>query len=551
MIELSIVIPTYNRAKRLQLCLQALARQTQHPNDFEVVVVVDGSTDGTNEMLQGLIPPYPFQVLFQENQGQHVARNHGIDRALGRYCLFLDDDIMAEPELVAQDLKLHRQHEKLVGIGQMSLKISEESDWFTVSYAKGWHRHYEELNDGIRQPSWSDCYGGNMSVARSTLLDVGGFAPDLRRSHDIELGYRLERHGLSVAYLPQAVGFQDERKGVRELAADAERSGAAWVKLCERHPEMRSHLLGPVINASLRESIFREFIWALRIPPTVLGSVGKLLKHLRRDQKWYRFLFTYFHWRGFRQAVTDHGARRRAKSGTPILMYHAFAGPGEHASRFVLPLNRFSRQIAWLKRLGYCVISLDEFLGHQRQIGTPPGRSVVITIDDGYAELPTLVYPILQHHNAPATIFLVSSMVGANNNWANYSELRGRQLVSWEEIRKTSREYVRFGAHTRTHPALTRITLQQAQEEIAGSKADLESALGLPIHTFAYPFGEYNEPIQALVESAGFMGGCTADPGSNSLVTPLTALRRIEVKGTWSLPRFLFAVWLGSKTHFR
>ena len=61
--------------------------------------------------------------------------------------------------------------------------------------------------------------------------DVPGFAPDLRRSHDIELGYRLERHGLSVAYLPQAVGFQDERKGVRELAADAERSGvrsAGW-----------------------------------------------------------------------------------------------------------------------------------------------------------------------------------------------------------------------------------------------------------------------------------------------------------------------------------
>lgn len=551
MIQLSVVIPTYNRAKRLQACLEALARQTQPPDDFEVIVVVDGSTDGTNEMLQSLVTPYSLKVLFQKNQGQHLARNHGIDHALGRYCLFLDDDIMAEPELVAEHLKLHRQHEKQVGIGQMSLKIPEDSDWFTVSYAKGWHRHYEELNDGSRKPSWFDCYGGNLSVARSTLLDVGGFAIDIRRSHDIELGYRLWQHGLSFTYLPQAMGWQDERKGVRELAADAEQSGAAWVKLCERYPEMRSHLLGPVINASLRESVFREFIWALRISPRVLGFVGILLKKLRRDQKWYRFLFAYFYWRGFRQAVPNHTTRQRLKKGTPILMYHAFGGPGERASRFVLPLSRFVSQIVWLKRLGYCVISLEEFLRHQRHHGMPLGRSVVITIDDGYAELPTLVYPILQYYRVPATVFLVSSLVGAHNNWAYSSELRGRQLVSWEEIRKMSHEYVHFGAHTRTHPELPRMTLQQAQEEIVGSKADLESALGLPIRTFAYPFGEYNAPIQALVESAGFIGACTADSGSNSLVTPLTALHRIEIKGTWSLPRFLFAVWLGSKAYFR
>jgi len=232
-------------------------------------------------------------------------------------------------------------------------------------------------------------------------------------------------------------------------------------------------------------------------------------------------------------------------------MYHAFGGPGERGSRFVLPISQFTRQIASLKRLGYCVISLEEFLRHQRHYGMLPSRSVVITIDDGYAEVPTLVYPILQQHGVPATVFLVSGMAGTHNSWANHSDLRGRPLASWEAIRKMSPELVQFGAHTRTHPALTRMTLQQAQEEIAGSKADLESALGLPVHTFAYPFGEYNEPIQALVESAGFMGACSADTGSNSLVTSLTALCRIEVKGTWSLPRFLVTVWLGSNAYFR
>jgi glycosyltransferase involved in cell wall biosynthesis len=551
MTELSVVIPTYNRQERLQACLEALAHQTQPHDDFEVIVVVDGSTDGTKEMLQHLVTPYRLKILLQENQGQHLARNHGVEHALGRYCLFLDDDIMAEPDLVAEHLKLHRLQEKKVGIGQMTLLIPEDSDWFTVSYARRWHRHYEELNDGIRKPAWFDCYGGNLSMPRSMLLDVGGFAADIRRSHDIELGYRLDKHGMSFAYLPHAIGRQDDHKGVRELAADAARSGAAWVELCQRYPEMGPHLLGSILNASLRESIFREFLWALRIPLGLLVAVGNLLKHLRRDQKWYRFLFGYFYWRGFRQVLPDHDARQRLKRSTPVLMYHAFAGPGERTSRFILSARQFARQVLWLKRLGYCVISLEEYLGYQRHSGMPPGRSVVVTIDDGYAEVPTLVYPILQEHGVPATLFLVSSMAGTHNNWAKYGELRGRPLASWAAIRSISPELVQFGAHTRRHPALTRLTLQQAQEEIVGSKVELERALGLAVRTFAYPFGDYNEAVQALVENAGFMGACSADPGSNSLVTQLTALRRIEVKGTWSLPRFLLTVWLGSNAYFR
>jgi len=76
MIELSVIIPTYNRAGRLQDCLEALAKQTQPFSDFEVVVVVDGATDGTMEMLTTLTTPYVLTTIYQENQGQsHLA--HG------------------------------------------------------------------------------------------------------------------------------------------------------------------------------------------------------------------------------------------------------------------------------------------------------------------------------------------------------------------------------------------------------------------------------------------------------------------------------------------
>jgi len=82
--ELSIVIPTFNRARRLRACLEALGRQTQTASDFEVIVVVDGSTDETEAMLEGLLSPFALRVVLQENRGWCAARNNGAQLAAGR-----------------------------------------------------------------------------------------------------------------------------------------------------------------------------------------------------------------------------------------------------------------------------------------------------------------------------------------------------------------------------------------------------------------------------------------------------------------------------------
>src|SRR5689334_12557796 len=113
MAELSIIIATYNREQRLRVCLQSLARQTQPAADFEVLVVVDGSTDGTREMLARLRTPYALRTLWQPNSGQCAAQNRGIAEAAGRYCLLMDDDIVASPALVAEHLRLHRERERV------------------------------------------------------------------------------------------------------------------------------------------------------------------------------------------------------------------------------------------------------------------------------------------------------------------------------------------------------------------------------------------------------------------------------------------------------
>ena len=545
MVELSIVIPTYNRAKRLRACLEALARQTQPANEFEVIVVNDGGTDDTEKIVSSLNVPYALQIFHQKNQGQNVARNYGVEFAQGRYCLFLDDDIIAQPELVAEHLRLHHQQEGVIGLGQMSLHFAKTTNWFIASYLRGWHKHYEELNQGTREPTWEDCYAGNFSISRSVFLEVGGFAADIRKAHDVELGYRLQQLGLRYVYLSKALGKQDERKEVWELLADIEKAGAAWVTLCQRHPSMYPYLLGSMIP-SLRESLLLNIFWMTGISPGILAGIGSIFGSTRWGRKWFRFVNHYCRWRGYRRVTSVQMSSKALIQGTPILMYHAFGKPGERASRFVLPISRFIQQMDLLKWLGYHVLSLEEFQQYHLNQSLPPARSVVLTFDDGYAEFYDLVYPVLKRNGFAATVFIVSEKIGACNDWTSLPELNGRPLLTSNEIREMAHYDIQFGAHSRTHARLLAMSQDHMQDEIEGSKADLENALHTPITTFAYPYGEFNAEAQDAIRNAGFRGGYSTNKGLNILGSPSFAFHRIEVEGTLSLRRFAMALWLGN-----
>jgi peptidoglycan/xylan/chitin deacetylase (PgdA/CDA1 family) len=229
------------------------------------------------------------------------------------------------------------------------------------------------------------------------------------------------------------------------------------------------------------------------------------------------------------------------RRGATILLYHAVGAPGESRSRFVVPLHRFERQLKWLRRLGYRVVPLGELL-HALRDGKVPGKTAVLTFDDGYADNLTLAYPVLRRLDMPATIFAVSQ--GEENGWDRDTELAGRALLRPEQLAEMS-PLVSVGAHTRTHRALTSLTREQLEEEISGSRADLEAALGRPVSTFAYPYGMVDEAGRSAVERAGFEGACSVVPGFNPAGTDPLALRRLEIYGTFSLVRFVLTLWFG------
>lgn len=275
-IEISVIIATYNRVGRLRACLEALCRQTASSASFEVVIVVDGSTDATQALLEHYAAPCPLNVIQQRNAGQPAALNRGLASAAGDHCLFLDDDIIAAPTLLAEHLQAHAAGRRIVAVGQLDVKIPDDAGWYAQAFARAWRDHYQRLNEDPRALTWEDCYGGNLSAPRADLLDAGGFNTDLERGFDVDLARRLQMSGCTLVYVPEAFGVQDERKGPVELIRDAELAGFVEAARFTADPASRSTL------ASLDEGrwpkrLVRRTLVALRLSPRLLVWCGNLL----------------------------------------------------------------------------------------------------------------------------------------------------------------------------------------------------------------------------------------------------------------------------------
>jgi GT2 family glycosyltransferase len=306
--DLSVVIATYNRAERLRNCLDALGGQTADggigPEDFEVVVVVDGSTDSTRELLAMYRAPYALKVFWQENSGQPTAANRGVAQATGRFCLLMDDDILARPGMLAEHLRAQRESGGLLGAGRLTLRMPEDADWYARGFAADWARHYARLDDRSKTPTAAACYGNNLSFPREAFQAVGGFAVDFARGYDLDLAIRLIAAGLTVRYLPRAEAVQDERKGWRQLLRDKEAAGAAVLALFRREPStLPLGGLADFHRGSPVEIASRRLLLALRVPVFPLGAVGSLFDRLSRA-RWYRFVRAYAFWRGVRRAAS-------------------------------------------------------------------------------------------------------------------------------------------------------------------------------------------------------------------------------------------------------
>ncbi len=119
MTTISIILPTYNRLERLQHVIAGLEQQTYPLDDVDVIVVSDGSTDGTSDYLHRLSSPLRITMVAQPNSGPSVARNNGIAHATGDIVVFLDDDVVPTQRWLAEHMRIHEHQPNTVVLGPM------------------------------------------------------------------------------------------------------------------------------------------------------------------------------------------------------------------------------------------------------------------------------------------------------------------------------------------------------------------------------------------------------------------------------------------------
>ena len=230
----------------------------------------------------------------------------------------------------------------------------------------------------------------------------------------------------------------------------------------------------------------------------------------------------------------------------PILTYHQIAeAPPKGApfrSLYVAP-GAFARQMALLRLLGYRGLSMGGLLPYLR--GEKKGRVVGITFDDGYRNNLVHALPVLQKHRFSSTCYAVSGLLGQTNLWDQEVGIAQTPLMTATELRAWYAGGQEVGAHTRNHAKLEQISEAASQEEISGSKTELEALLGVAVSHFCYPYGGYDAAHVAQVQAAGFATATTTARGRANGSSGLFELPRVPVLRATTLPVFLLKLLTG------
>jgi peptidoglycan/xylan/chitin deacetylase (PgdA/CDA1 family) len=180
-----------------------------------------------------------------------------------------------------------------------------------------------------------------------------------------------------------------------------------------------------------------------------------------------------------------------------------------------------------LKENGYRSISLKEAVRYLESRTSPPYKGVVITFDDGFKNVYTHAYPILEKFGFTATVFVVAGFLGKTNDWSGNVERQRSSLLSPEEI--ASMKNLSYGSHTLRHRRLTQLSESEVFGEIVSSRKTLEDRLGIPVLSFCYPYGEYNEFLARIVQQAGYLCACSTRRGNRHNHDERFFLKRIPI----------------------
>jgi peptidoglycan/xylan/chitin deacetylase (PgdA/CDA1 family) len=212
--------------------------------------------------------------------------------------------------------------------------------------------------------------------------------------------------------------------------------------------------------------------------------------------------------------------------GIPILTYHSIDDSGSVIST---PAHKFREQMQTLQDRQFNIIPLNNLVNLMRNRQPLPGRTAVITFDDGFKNFYLKAYPILREFGYSATVFLVPGYIGKTSKWNTI--LRGMpvlDLLEWSQIKEMANEGIDFGAHSMSHEALAKLSLEEARQEIIKSKSAIEENIDHNVTIFCYPYGITNSQVKEIVQ-AEFQGACGTNMDFVSMHSDVYELPRIDM----------------------
>jgi glycosyltransferase involved in cell wall biosynthesis/peptidoglycan/xylan/chitin deacetylase (PgdA/CDA1 family) len=502
----SIIIPTYNRRETVCDCVRSLGA-LEYDGRIEIIVVVDGSTDGTAEALAQLNIGHPIQIIEQLNAGPAAARNAGAAAAGGDVLLFLDDDIIAQPALVAQHARMYCDGADAV-IGQITLDPGSTKGFLADNFA-GW---LATSQTGSRITPF-DVWAARLSVQRKIFEELGGFDETLTGKsafamEDADFGARLLAR-FQVRHNPLAIARHRYVVTPEEFMARAPRSAAGQLLFLRKHPEHTKELL----EQSGWSKPAARFVYRplSRVPifPKLLSRFAvrlaeRALKTRFRSNRIVARIFSVARDVVYCTAIREYGGMPDSHR-LLILCYHAIRDICDDPvlAEFAVERKEFELQLTSLRNRGFAFVgpgAVAAFLA-----GAPlPRRAVLLTFDDCYPELIEIAREVLQPNGIGAVAFAVTGV--SANEWDRSPGGAPVPLLTKPQLRELAALGVEIGCHSRTHRDLRSMSEAELTAEIAGAANDLMEA-GLPRpRFFAYPYGLSDAGSRTAVRNAGFAG---------------------------------------------
>lgn len=327
--KISVVVTTYNRAHLLKKTLISLVGQTLADEEYEVIVIDDGSSDNTSQIVADLQVLAHFCYVYQPNSGLASAKNHGLFYSRSPIVLFLDDDDIADPALLEQHLLAHKTFSdpNYAVLGHTNLAANLRDDpLMSFVTSEGGHLFSYEYIPAAPSLDYSYFWGGRTSCKRKYLLSHGIFNPIFKFGfEDIELGFRLRSHGLHVVYWPKAVNTMIRHISLQRFLQRCFRQGESGYRFISLYPEHQELAVGlSLVDAEAEWSKLSSNHHAVIQAAFHLDGMIRILQpNQLQDGAYYRNLLHFAYSRAFRAEtlrgyIDALGSSRLALATSPV-----------------------------------------------------------------------------------------------------------------------------------------------------------------------------------------------------------------------------------------